>query len=252
MRASLTVRRVANRVRIAVLTAVGSAVLMAPTAHADQASFMTDVQNEGGFSQVSPVIIAATGRSACDYLTQQNGRFASTYAQAVARDVGVSLADADKLVDLANRDLCPNAAATPSGATPGSVDSSSQYVRTESGLVRCSISGDRVACEASGPGSTGFAQAPIEMQESECRGAPCPGGIHSDIAAVTTGGAFTWQDGNIGGNGEPWAQTDTTLSYGQTYSFHDWTVAPSSDGTRFTNGASGHGMFVSTGNVSSF
>jgi hypothetical protein len=31
-----------------------------------------------------------------------------------------------------------------------------------------------------------------------------------------------------------------------------WTVVPSSDGTRFTNDGSGHGMFVSIDNVAAF
>jgi hypothetical protein len=45
----------------------------------------------------------------------------------------------------------------------------SQYVRTESGKVRCVVRPDEVACEASGPGSTGFLQAPVEMPESQCK-----------------------------------------------------------------------------------
>ena len=64
----------------------------------------------------------------------------------------------------------------------------SQYVRTESGRVRCIVGPDRVACEASGPGSTGFPQAPISMPESQCRYSPCPGGIHFDLAEVTSSG----------------------------------------------------------------
>jgi hypothetical protein len=59
-------------------------------------------------------------------------------------------------------------------------------------------------------------------------------------------------DGNIGGVGPDWAQTDTTLSYGQTYHILGWTVLPSSDGTRFTNDNTGRGMFVSVENVYSF
>jgi hypothetical protein len=74
----------------------------------------------------------------------------------------------------------------------------SQYVRTESGKVRCVLQPDRVGCEASGPGSTGFPQAPISLPESQCLN-PCPGGVHLDIANVTASGAFSWMDGNIGG-----------------------------------------------------
>lgn len=90
------------------------------------------------------------------------------------------------------------------------------------------------------------------MPESQCRYAPCPGGIHQDQAVVTTSGAFHWQDGNIGGVGPDWAQTDIILNYGQTYEVQGWTILPSSDGTRFTNDGTGHGMFVSIENVAAF
>ncbi|MGO8851261.1 MAG: hypothetical protein ACLP75_28485 [Mycobacterium sp.] len=99
--------------------------------------------------------------------------------------------------------------------------------------------------------SVGFPQAPISLPESQCRN-PCPGGIHFDIAEVTASGAFRWMDGNIGGAGEPYVQTDTTLNYGQTYHILGWTILPSSDGTRFTNDGTGHGMFVSIENVAPF
>lgn len=133
---------------------------------------------------------------------------------------------------------------TPSaGAAPAS-----QYVRTESGRVRCVI-GSNVACEASGPDSTGFPQAPISLPEAQCRN-PCPGGIHLGIAEVTASSAFRWVDGNIGGGGTP--QNDLLLNYGKTYHIQGWTIEPSFDGTRFTNDGSGHGMFVSVENVSPF
>jgi hypothetical protein len=48
-------------------------------------------------------------------------------------------------------------------------------VRTESGKVRCDVRPDEVACEARGPGSQGFLQAPIEMPESQCKYSPRPG-----------------------------------------------------------------------------
>ena len=119
----------------------------------------------------------------------------------------------------------------------------SQYTRTQSGAVRCLVmsndqghgGGPAVACEH-GPG---FPQAPISQS-----------GTHFDIAVVQTSGAFRWEDGNIGGGGTP--QNDLVLSYGQTFHIQGWTVAPTSDGTRFTNDGSGHGMFVSIDNVSSF
>ena len=127
-----------------------------------------------------------------------------------------------------------------------------QYVSTESGRVRCIMQPDEVACEASGLGSTGFGQAPISTPESQCRYSPCPGGIHEDLAVVTASGAFRWDDGNIGGVGPDWTQTDTTLSYGQTFHILGWTIVPSVDGTRFTDDGTGHGMFVSIENVYAF
>jgi hypothetical protein len=87
---------------------------------------------------------------------------------------------------------------------PAPGNATSQYVRTESGKVRCVVQPDQVACEASGPAGTGFLQAPIEISESQCKYSPCPGGIHSDLAEVTASGAFHWNDGNIGGVGSDW------------------------------------------------
>jgi hypothetical protein len=65
-------------------------------------------------------------------------------------------------------------------------------------------------------------------------------------------GLSTGEDGNIGGVGPDWAQTDTTLNYGQTYHILGWTILPGGDGTRFTNDGTGHGMFVSVENVAPF
>jgi hypothetical protein len=42
------------------------------------------------------------------------------------------------------------------------------------------------------------------------------------------------------------------LTYGQTYHILGWTILPISDGTTFTNDATGHGMFVSIQDVHSF
>jgi hypothetical protein len=47
-------------------------------------------------------------------------------------------------------------------------------------------------------------------------------------------------------------ENDTVLNYGQTYDILGWTILPSSDGTRFTNDGTGHGMFVSVENVAPF
>lgn len=124
--------------------------------------------------------------------------------------------------------------------------SSSQYVRTESGKVRCWVTannqghggGPAVVCEASGPDTVGFLQAPMNDY-----------GSHWHNAVVDGSGNFHWQDANIGG---AHLENDLVLNYGQTYHISGWTILPSSDSTRFTNDATGHGMFVSIENVNSF
>ncbi len=96
---------------------------------------------------------------------------------------------------------------------------SGQYVRTQSGRVRCLVmandhgQGPAVACEASGPMSPpwnqrenkGFPQAPMSGTAD----------LHWDLAVVNAAGTFRWDDGNIGGGGTP--QNDTILNYGQSY-----------------------------------
>jgi hypothetical protein len=63
---------------------------------------------------------------------------------------------------------------------------------------------------------------------------------------IDANGTFAWGEGNIGGVDAG----EVTLVYGQTFHIKGWTVLPAFDGTRFTNDASGHGMFVSIGRVS--
>jgi hypothetical protein len=77
-------------------------------------------------------------------------------------------------------------------------------------------------------------------------------GFHWDIANVTSSGAFSWMNGNIAAGGSASPQNDIILNYGQTYNVQGWTIFPNSEGTRFTNDATGHGMFVSIDNVSPF
>ncbi|MUM08279.1 hypothetical protein B5P44_26240 [Mycobacterium sp. CBMA 213] len=71
----------------------------------------------------------------------------------------------------------------------------------------------------------------------------------ADQVRVNAAGHFTWDAANIGGGT---GANDLTLAYGQTYHLLGWTINPTSDGTRFTNDATGHGMFVSLQNVNSF
>ena len=76
--------------------------------------------------------------------------------------------------------------------------------------------------------------------------------VHWDIASVTSGGAFAWQEGNLATGGSASPQNDVILNYGQSYNLQGWTINPGEDGTRFTNDGTGHGMFVSIENVYSF
>jgi hypothetical protein len=111
-----------------------------------------------------------------------------------------------------------------------------QYVRTQTGAVRCVISAPHVGCERSS--IDGFPGAPKSQSG--------PG--KWNIAGIDAGGAFEWGEGNIGGVDAG----EVTLAYGQTYHIKGWTVLPAFDGTRFTNDASGHGVFVSIDRVTPF
>ena len=69
--------------------------------------------------------------------------------------------------------------------TPSAHAQSSQYVRTESGKVRCVISAGDAACERTS--IDGFPDAP-----------PGQFGGHQNIAQVDANGDFSWTEGNIG------------------------------------------------------
>ena len=129
--------------------------------------------------------------------------------------------------------------AFPVGAAPHAAADPSQYLmRTESGKMRCILHRGHVACSPAGPG--GFPQAPIS-----------PSGSHDNVASVDGSRAFQleWASANLPGSNPA---DDTILMYGQTYHLLGWTILPTSDGTRFTDDGTGHGMFVSVENVYSF
>lgn len=111
-----------------------------------------------------------------------------------------------------------------------------QYVRTVSGAVRCVISADHVGCERSS--IDGFPGAP--------RSQSGPGNFN--VAGVDADGTFNYGEGNIGDvdSGE------VVLTYDRIFPIKGWTVVPSFHGTRFTNDATGRGMFVSIGGVTPF
>ncbi|WP_156663108.1 hypothetical protein [Mycobacterium sp. 1274761.0] len=108
-----------------------------------------------------------------------------------------------------------------------------QHVRTVSGAVRCVISADHVGCERTS--IDGFPGAP--------RSQSGPGNVN--VAGLDADGTFNYGEGNIGGVDSD----EVVLDYGQIFRINGWTVEPSFDGTRFSNDATGRGMFVSIDSV---
>ena len=101
------------------------------------------------------------------------------------------------------------------------------YIETRSGLTRCQISDENVGCE------------------SDFTDAPTVNGEQATGVEVSAGGNNRWVVGNLG------AMPTTTIDY-QTYHAVGWTIEAGSDGTRFTNDETGHGMFISTEGVNFF
>lgn len=101
------------------------------------------------------------------------------------------------------------------------------YIETTSGKTRCQLSADTVGCE------------------SQFTDSPTIDGERATGVEVSASGSNRWVVGNLG------AMPTTTIGYG-TYQAVGWTIAADSNGTRFTNGNTGHGMFVSTGQVDFF
>ncbi|WP_208300526.1 hypothetical protein [Mycobacterium sp. DL592] len=126
----------------------------------------------------------------------------------------------------------PTTTTAPSGPSPGGetlAPSSSGYVyiETKSGQTRCQINSATVGCESN------FTNPPVINNE------PANG------VEVSAQGSVRWISGNLG------AIPTTTLDY-STYRAVGWTIDASSSGTRFTNDATGHGMFISTEGVEVF
>lgn len=101
------------------------------------------------------------------------------------------------------------------------------YIETKSGKTRCQISADTVGCESQ------FADSPVIDGE------------HATGVEVSASGSNRWVLGNLG------AMPTTTIDY-DTYQAVGWTIVAGTDGTRFTNDGTGHGMFVSTERVDFF
>ncbi len=131
------------------------------------------------------------------------------------------------------RTVAPSSPATPTAKPPGDAeplppdDSGLVFVETKSGKTRCQISEDAVGCEA------------------QFTNSPTRDGVQANGVNVTADGNVEWLVGNLGD------MPVVTLDY-RTYRALGWTIAASSDGTRFTNGDTGHGMFVSVEKVETY
>ncbi|AKK30184.1 hypothetical protein [Mycobacterium sp. EPa45] len=109
----------------------------------------------------------------------------------------------------------------PGGQNLAPSDTGYVYIETKSGQTRCQLNSQSVGCESN------FTNAPVVN------------GIPANGVEVTAGGSLRWIVGNLGDI------PTTTLDYA-TYHAVGWTIAAGSDGTRFTNDGTGHGMFVGT------
>ncbi|BBX05127.1 hypothetical protein BST36_13755 [Mycolicibacterium moriokaense] len=115
----------------------------------------------------------------------------------------------------------------PGGETLPPDESGYVFIETKSGKTRCQISREEVGCESD------FNNA-IEVH-----------GMPANGVRVTAGGSMEWVVGNLGNI------PAVTLDY-QTYHALGWTIEATSDGTRFTNDGTGHGMFINTSGVEVF
>ncbi len=70
-------------------------------------------------------------------------------------------------------------------------------------------------------------------------------GVRANGVNLSADGTVDWVLGNLGDI------PVVTIDY-RTYSAEGWTIAASSDGTRFTNDRTGHGMFVSVEKVETY
>ena len=122
----------------------------------------------------------------------------------------------------------PASPTAPAGAVPLKPDENGYvFIETKSGLTRCQINKDSVGCEAP------FTHSPLQDGE------------HANGVSVTADGAVNWVLGNLG------AIPTVTIDY-KTYDAQGWTIIATTDGTRFTNEHTRHGMFVSIEKVDTF
>lgn len=122
----------------------------------------------------------------------------------------------------------PTGPTAPAGAIPLPPDRNGYvFIETKSGATRCQINRDSVGCEAA------FTNSPLKDGE------------HANGISVSANGAVQWVLGNLG------AIPTVTIDY-QTYQAQGWTIKAATEGTRFTNDHTGHGMFVSVDKVDTF
>lgn len=101
------------------------------------------------------------------------------------------------------------------------------FIETKSGQTRCQLDEQSVGCEAP------FTNTP--MQD----------GVRANGVNLSADGNVAWIVGNLGDI------PVVTIDY-RTYSAVGWTIVASTDGTRFTNQRTKHGMFVSIEKVATF
>ncbi len=122
----------------------------------------------------------------------------------------------------------PGGPTGPAGAIPLPPDQNGYvFIETKSGVTRCQINKDTVGCEAP------FTNSPLQDGE------------HANGVSVSADGKVQWVLGNLG------AIPTVTIDY-KTYEAQGWRIDATPDGTRFTNGRTGHGMFVSLDRVDTF
>ena len=122
----------------------------------------------------------------------------------------------------------PGSPTAPAGAIPLPPDDNGYvFIETKSGVTRCQINKDTVGCEAP------FTNSPLQDGE------------HANGVSINSAGSVQWVLGNLG------AIPTVTIDY-KTYAAQGWTINATSDGTRFTNDHTGHGMFVSVDKVNTF
>jgi hypothetical protein len=122
----------------------------------------------------------------------------------------------------------PVSPTAPAGAIPLPPDQNGYvFIETKSGTTRCQINKDSVGCEAP------FTNSPLQDGE------------HANGVHITSSGSVQWILGNLG------AIPTVAIDY-KTYDAQGWTIVASEAGTRFTNGHTGHGMYVSVEKVNTF